>query len=60
MIRATAKKDGEYYHAVLVITDNSYKQRYVSKDMFLNRKTAIKQAEWWKHETLEIGQVINY
>ncbi len=60
MIKDSAKKRGEYYHAVLTVTDSDYKKTYYSKDVFVNRATALKQAAWWKYETEQIGQVIDY
>lgn len=62
MITAKTKKRGEYYHAVLVVESLTYKVKYTytSRDMFVTKQTALKQAEWWKRETLDIGQVINF
>ena len=57
MIKATARKDGEYYRAVLIVLDGEYRQEYRSSDMFVTRKTAQRQAEWWRHESIELGQV---
>ena len=59
MITASTRKNGEYYHAILVVTDGEYHETYISKDMFVTRKTAKKQAEWWRHESIELGQIIN-
>jgi len=57
-ITAKTAKRGEYHHAVLLVNETG--KKYVSKDMFVTKKTALKQAEWWKYETLQIGQVIDY
>ncbi|TRZ49157.1 MAG: hypothetical protein D4S01_09150 [Dehalococcoidia bacterium] len=60
MITVSTRKNKDYYHAVLVVTDGDYRKTYISKDMFVSRKTAKKQAEWWKHESIELGQIIDY
>jgi hypothetical protein len=47
-----------YYHAVLRVVETG--QRYTSTDMFMNRGTAMKQAQWWKYESLILGQVVDF
>lgn len=57
MIEASAKKTLGLYKAVVTVIDSEYRKSYSSVDMFINRKTALKHAEAWRNESLELGYV---
>ena len=57
MIKASVKKIGDYYKAVVTVIDGTYKKSYYSVDMFLDRKTALKHAEAWRNESQQVGYI---
>lgn len=58
-LKVSAKKvkylNNEYYKAVLTVVET--KQQYYSSDVFIDSKTALEHANWWKNESLLIGQI---
>lgn len=64
MIQASTKKIGDYYKAVVIVIEKTkylpsgeYKQTYYSRDKFTSKQTALKHAQAWRNESLEIGQI---
>jgi len=59
-IKATTKKRGDYWYAVLKLyADGTNPVTYTSRDPFCTLKTAKKQAAWWRSESLELGYICN-
>lgn len=59
ILNSAAIKSENYYHAaVKVFTAKGVKPIiYKSRDVFIDRKTALKHAEYWRHECLLCGYV---
>ncbi len=63
-IEAKTKKIGDYYKACLVVKEKTeflpsgwYVQNYYSRDVFTSKAIAKKHAEFWRKESLELGQI---
>ena len=49
---------GDYWKCFVRVVETG--QTLYSRDMFVDRKTARKHAEWWKYECLQVGALIGF